>query len=59
MIGTNSKLILLKIVSDNNGDYKIEDVTGGIKNVPNFKSLVCFGSNRIVVIFGNQLSECK
>ena len=59
MIGTKDKIILIKIVSDNNGGYLMEELPGGVKNIPEFRSLVCFGTNRILAISAGQLHECN
>ena len=48
VIGTKDKIIVVKIIGDN-GEYKIKDL-GAIKNIPEFRTLVVFGSNRIAAI---------
>lgn len=59
MVGTKDRLILLKIVADSNGGYAMEELAGGVKNIPEFRSLVCFGTNRILAVSAGQLHECK
>lgn len=58
-MGSVDKLILLKIVTDNNGEYRIEELPGGIKNIPEFRTLVCFGANRIAALSDSHFYECN
>lgn len=52
VIGTKDKIIVVKIICEN-GEYQIKDL-GAIKNIPEFRTLVVFGNNRIAAITANE-----
>ena len=54
VVGTKDKVIVLKIVGDAGNQYKLEPLASGTKNIPEFRSLAVFGTNRIAAVSDTQ-----
>lgn len=57
LVGTVDKVILLKIVHENNEN--VIKPTQSMISIPEFRTLVCFGTNRIAVASSTQIYECN